>query len=52
MYYKRPHENWFQKGIHTVESGLKAFGVAKGVYDAGRTIYQIGQAAGPALALL
>ena len=59
MYYKHPHENWFQKGIRTTENALKVFGVAKGAYEmAGaigsgiRTAYQVAQTAGPALALL
>ena len=56
MYYKHPHENWFQKGIRAVEGGLKVYGTARGVYEAGsaiasgvRSAYQI---AGPALAML
>ena len=59
MYYKHPHENWFQKGIHAVEGGLKIYGTARGVYEAGtaiasglRGVYQVAQAASPALALL
>ena len=56
MYYKHPHENFFQKSLRTVEGGLKIYGTARGVYEAGtaiasglRTAYQV---AGPALALL
>ena len=59
MYYKHPHENFFQKSLRTVEGGLKIYGTARGVYEAGtaiasglRTAYQVAQAAGPALALM
>ena len=56
MLYKRPHETWFNKGIKAVEGGLKIYGTAQGLYQAGsaiasaaRTGYQI---ASPMLALL
>ena len=55
MYYKLPRESWMQKGIK-VEGGLKIYGTAKGVYEAGSAIatglrgaYQV---ASPMLALL
>ena len=56
MYYKHPHETWFNKGVRAVEGGLKIYGTAQGLYQAGsaiasaaRTGYQI---ASPMLALL
>ena len=56
MYNKHPHENWFNKGVKAVEGGLKIYGTARGVYEAGSAIasaarsgYQI---ASPMLALL
>ena len=56
MYYKHPHENWFQKGIRAVEGGLKIYGTARGLYEAGSAIasgvragYQV---AAPMIALL
>jgi len=56
MYYKHPHEPWYQKGIRAAEGALKIYGTARGVYEAGSAIastlragYQI---AGPALAML
>jgi hypothetical protein len=56
MYYKHPHENWFQKGVRAVEGGLKVYGTARGVYEAGSAIatgirsgYQI---AAPMLAMI
>ena len=56
MYHKVPRENWFQKGIKTVEGGLKIYGTTRGVYEAGSTIagglrsaYQV---AGPMLAMI
>ena len=60
MYYKHPHENWFQKGVRAVEGavegGLKIYGTARGVYEAGSAIatgirsgYQI---AAPMLAMI
>ena len=56
MYYKHPHEAWYQKSIRAAEGALKIYGTARGVYEAGsaiastlRTGYQI---AAPALAML
>ena len=56
MYYKLPRESWMQKGIKAVEGGLKNYGTARGVYEAGSAIatglrgaYQM---ASPMLALL
>ena len=56
MYYKIPHENWLQKGTRMAENGLKLYGTAKGLYDAGsaiasglRSAYQV---ASPMLAML
>ena len=50
------HENWFQKGVRVVEGGLKIYGTARGVYEAGSAIasgirsgYQI---AAPILAMI
>ena len=56
MYYKHPHEPWYQKGIRAAEGALQIYGTARGVYEVGsavasalRTGYQI---AAPALAML
>ena len=56
MYKQIPHESWFQKGLRRAEGGLKIYGTAKGLYDAGsalatgiRSAYQV---ASPMLALL
>ena len=56
MYHKHPPENWMQKGVRAVEGGLKIYGTAQGLYQAGtavasglRSVYQV---AGPMLALL
>ncbi len=56
MYYKLPRESWMQKGIEAVEGGLKIYGTARGVYEAGSAIatglrgaYEV---ASPMLALL
>ncbi len=56
MYHKVPKQNWFDKGIKAVEGGLKIYGTARGVYEAGSAIatglrgaYQV---AAPMLALL
>ena len=35
MYKQIPHENWLQKGLRVAEGGLKIYGTAKGLYDAG-----------------
>ncbi len=56
MYYKHPHENFFQKAIRTAEGGLKIYGTARGLYEAGSAIASgIGtgyQVAAPMMALL
>ena len=56
MYHKIPHESWLQKGVRVAEQGLKLYGTARGLYEAGsaamtgvRSAYQL---AGPALAML
>ena len=56
MYYKHPHGKWFQKGMRAVEGGLKIYGTAQGVYQAGQAIatgirsgYQV---AAPMLAMI
>ena len=56
MYHKHPQENWMQKGVRAVEGGLRIYGTAQGVYQAGtaiasglRSAYQV---AGPMLTLL
>ena len=38
MYYKVPHENWLQKGVRIADQGLKIWGTAQGLYQAGTTI--------------
>ena len=55
MYHKVPQESWFQKGIRAAEGGLKIYGTAHGLYEAGsalaaglRSAYQV---AGPVLAM-
>ena len=56
MYHKIPHENWLQKGVRIADQGLRIYGTAKGLYEAGtalasglRGAYQV---AGPMLAML
>ena len=56
MYHKVPHETWLDKGYKAVNDGLKLYGTARGLYEAGSAVasglrgaYQI---AGPALAML
>ena len=56
MIHKIPHESWLQKGAKAVEQGLKIYGTARGVWEAGsaiasgvRSAYQI---ASPMLAML
>ena len=56
MYKQIPHENWFQKGLRVAEGGLKIYGTARGLYEAGsalatgiRSAYQV---ASPMFALL
>ena len=52
MYYKHPHENWFQKGIRYADQGLKIYGTAQGLYQVGSAIATGVRAAAPMLALL
>jgi len=52
MYYKHPHENWFQKGIRIADQGLKIVGTAKGIYEVGSAIPTGARAVAPMLALL
>ena len=56
MYYKHPHEAWWQKGVRAADGALKIYGTARGVYEAGsaiasglRTGFQI---AAPVLSML
>ncbi len=56
MYHKLPKESWFNKGVKAVEGGLKIYGTARGLYEAGSAIatglrgaYQV---AGPMLAMI
>jgi hypothetical protein len=56
MYHKLPKESWFDKGLRAVEGGLKIYGTARGLYEAGsalatglRSAYQV---AGPMLAMI
>ena len=51
-----PQENWLQKGVRVAEQGLKIWGTAQGLYQAGsalatgvRSAYQV---AAPLLAAL
>ena len=56
MYHKVPQETFLQKGLKVVNQGLKIYGTAKGLYDAGSAIYgglrSAYQVAGPMLALM
>ena len=52
MYYKVPHENWFQKGLRVADQGLKIYGTAQGLYQAGSAIATGLRAAAPMMALL
>ena len=56
MYRKLPKENWFQKGIRAAEGGLKIYGTARGLYEAGSALAtglrSAQQVVGPMLALL
>ena len=56
MYHKVPPESWFQKGVRAAEQGLKIYGTARGLYEAGsalatgvRSAYQV---AAPVLAMI
>ena len=56
MHQKIPHESWFDKVKHTLDTGLKIYGTAQGVIQAGKTIYSglrsAYQVAQPMMALL
>ena len=52
MYQKIPHETWFRKGVRMVDQGLKIFGTAKGLYEAGSAIATGARALGPMLAMI
>ena len=52
MYYKHPHENWFQKGIRIADQGLITVGTAEGIYKVGSAIARGARAVAPMLALL
>ena len=41
-----------QKGLHVAEEIVGGIATAKGLYDAGRTIYTVGRAVAPAMGLL
>ena len=41
-----------QKGLHLAEGVVGGIATAKGIYEAGQTIYGVGRAIAPALALL
>lgn len=56
MYHKLPQESWFQKGVRAAEQGLKIYGTARGLYEAGSAIYgglrSAYQVASPMLAMI
>ena len=56
MYHKVPKESWFNKGVKAVEGGLKIYGTARGIYEAGTALAAgvrgAAAIAGPMLALL
>ena len=41
-----------QKGLHVAEGIVGGIAAAKGLYDAGRTIYTVGSDVAPAIGLL
>ena len=56
MYHKLPQESWFQKGLRAADQGLKMYGTARGIWEAGsaiatglRSAYQV---ASPVLAMI
>ena len=56
MYHKLPKETFLQKGLRYADQGLKIYGTAKGLYEAGSALagavssgYQM---AAPMLALI
>ena len=52
MYYKHPHESWFQKGIRIADQGLKIVGTAKGIHEVGSAIATGARAVAPMLAMI
>ncbi len=56
MYHKVPQESWFKKGLRAADQGLKMYGTARGIWEAGsaiagglRSAYQV---ASPVLAMI
>jgi hypothetical protein len=51
-----PKEGFFDKGLRIANQGLSIIGTAKGLYEAGSTLYAgargVAAVAGPALALM
>ena len=49
-------EGFFDKGLRVANQGLQRIGTAKGIYEAGQTLYAgargLAAVAGPALALM
>ena len=41
-----------QKGLHVAEGIVGGIATAKGLYDAGKTIYTVGRTVAPAIGLL
>ena len=41
-----------QKGLHVAEGIVRGIATAKGIYEAGRTIYTVGKAVAPVIGLL
>ena len=41
-----------QKGLHVAEGIVGGIATARGIYDAGRTIYTVGRAVAPAIGLV
>ena len=52
MYYKHPHENWFQKGLRYADQGLRVYGTAKGIYEVGSAIASGVRMAAPMMAMI
>ena len=52
MYYKHPHENFFQKGMKIADQGLKMYGTAQGLYNMYQGLRGAYQVAAPMLAML
>ena len=54
-----PPESFFNKGLRLANQGLQVIGTARGLYEAGQTVYggmqaagRLASMAGPALALM